>query len=149
MSMYEAFREHGSAAFCPDTSTVMLSEQGLSAVESSRAACSSSPMGRQHAPSAGISHSLGTPLDPGLDSRTADQLIGTDVAQHEDCTAAEAVNKGVDPGSTASNWGHDRWPRDIQWHLENPLVRPCFIAGACNSTHRKTPAGKCAHGRRS
>ena len=148
MSMYEAFREHGSAAFCPDTGAVMLSGQGLSAAESSRAACSSSPADRQHAPSAGISRSLGAPLNPGLDSRTADKLTGTDSARHEDCTGAEAVNAWEDPDSTASNWGHDRWPRDIQWRRDNPLVRPCFFAGACKTAHTDTPAGKCACGRR-
>ena len=133
MSMYEAFREHGSAAFRPDTSTVTLSEQGLSAAESSRAACSSSPMGRQHAPSVSVSHSLSAPLNPGLDSQTADHFTGTDVARHKGCIGAEAVNERVDPGSTASNRGHDRWPRNIQWRLDNPLVRPCFVAGAWNT----------------
>ena len=124
MSMYEAFREHGSAAFCPDTSTLILSEQGLSAAESSRAGSSSSPAGRQHDPIAGSSHSLSAPWNSGLDSQTADQYTGMDVAWHEDCTGAEAVNEWGDPGSTASKWGHDRWPRDIQWRLDNPLVRP-------------------------
>ena len=145
--MYEAFREHGNAAFCPDTSTVMLSEQGLLKAESSRPACSSSPTGMQQASSAGICHSLSTPLTPGLDSQTADQSTGTDVARHDECTDAEAANEWVGLGSTAGSRGHDRWPHDIEWRLDNPLVRPCFVAGACNTAHIGPSAGVCAHDR--
>ena len=146
MSMYEAFRQHGSAAFCPDMSTVMLSEQGLSAAESGRAASSSSPTGRQHAPSAGASQSQSAPPEPGLDSQSAGQLTGADVARPEGCTGAGGLDVHVDPGSAASNRGHGRWPRDIQWRLDNPLVRPRSLAGACRPARTGTPAGSCARG---
>ena len=136
MSMYEAFRDHGSAVFRPDMSTITLSTQGLSAAESGRAVCSSrSSTGRQYAPSAAVSHSLSMPPNAGLDSHTAGSSAAADVARHEGCTSAEAVNGQMSPGNTASNRGHDRWPPDIQWRPDNPLVRPCFFAGDCESAY--------------
>ncbi len=121
--MYHEFQENGNAAFCPDTSVVMLSEDNLLAA--SAAPGSDSSISRSHAeddsardegPQA-FQQPHAEQGDAHLESILHDSSA---LGQSDAATAAgrACANQEFKGSSSAEQF----WPPDIQWLPVNPLV---------------------------
>ena len=121
--MYHEFRENGSAAFRPDTSGALLSEDVLLTATSSRAIDSSA--GGPHADDdMAIGNMPQASQQPHAEQGNA-HLEGIShnssvMDQSDAATAASRASVGL--GSVGSSSTEQGWPPDIQWLPVNPLV---------------------------
>lgn len=122
-AMYQEFREHGSDAFCPDGSSVLLCEDSLLAAASTGLASSSASsrlQGHKDPRPDGLS-TAEQPLDEQGSSQTGAADSSTSIACEED-TNTEVHHIESSESSSATSSAHDGWPPEIQWLPENPLV---------------------------
>ena len=148
-AMYENFREHGSAAFCPDISGAVLSEDTLLAATSHLTDGSSASKSHLENGSAAIDRSQ-VPQQPHSEQGSA-SLEGTlpnSSMLHEADTVAGVSRAAMaqEPGESSS--AEHLWPPDIQWLPENPLVsvHPSLprLGASFSPCHRKFPSGAIA-----
>ena len=131
--MYEEFREHGSESFFPDLSGAMLTEDSLSASLSAAASDSSANSSTASSLHAQKSIAHGSQLSPhqpheqqdsvqAVTPTTSVSAAGSNEAGQRLGARAEQSVQTDDAGSSVQ----DRWPPDIRWLEENPLVGSFF-----------------------
>jgi hypothetical protein len=133
-AMYEEFREHGGDSFSPDLSGAMLTEESLSA--SISAATPDTSADGSTASGLHVQESIanGSQLLP---HQTHDQQDRAQAVPHMIPASAAGINKAdqrLNVAAVQSGQAHNagssvqaRWPPDIQWLDDNPVVGPSHL----------------------